>query len=162
HGFYRGSSVLVTGTAGTGKSTLAAHFAIATCQQGERCLYFAFEESPDQIVRNMATIGLNVRKQIDRGLLHFFAARPSLRGLETHLALMHKRVKEINPSAVIVDPVSNFSSAGDERDVNLMLVRLVDFLKMRGITTMFTNLTGGDMTRESTDMGISSVMDTWI
>ena len=161
-GFYRGSSILVTGTAGTGKSSLAAHFAAATCARGERCLYFAFEESPSQIVRNMRTIGLELSGYVKNDLLHIYAARPSLHGLEMHLAIMHKRVRELQPSAVIIDPVSNFASASEERDVHAMLIRLVDFLKMHGITTFFTNLTGGEMAKESTDMGISSVMDTWI
>lgn len=161
-GFYRGSSVLVTGTAGTGKSTLAAHFAGATCGAGGRCLYFAFEESQDQIIRNMRSIGLDLAPHVKKGLLHIFTARPSLHGMEMHLALMHKRVEELKPSAVIVDPISNFSSAAEERDVHSMLIRLVDFLKTKQITCFFTNLTGGDMARETTDMGISSVMDTWL
>jgi circadian clock protein KaiC len=161
-GFYRGSSVLITGTAGTGKSTLAAHFAAATCDAGERCLYFAFEESPSQIIRNMRSVGLDLEPHIKRGQLHFFSARPSLHGLEMHLAMMHKRVKELNPAAVVIDPVSNFASAGEERDVHSMLIRLVDFLKMHGITTFLTNLTSGNMAQEMTDTGISSVMDTWI
>jgi circadian clock protein KaiC len=161
-GFYRGSSVLVTGTAGTGKSTLAAHFADATCRAGERCLYFAFEESEDQIVRNMRTIGLDLAPHVKRGLLRFYTARPSVHGMETHLALMHKRVEELKPAAVVVDPISNFASAAEERDVHAMLIRLVDFLKTRKVTCFFTNLTGGDMATESTDMGISSVMDTWL
>ena len=161
-GFYRGSSILVTGTAGTGKSSLAAHFAAATCARGERCLYFAFEESPSQIIRNMRTIGLDLSGYVKNDLLRIYAARPSLHGLEMHLAIMHKRVRELRPSAVIIDPVSNFAAASEERDVHAMLIRLVDFLKMHGITTFFTNLTGGEMSKESTDMGISSVMDTWI
>jgi circadian clock protein KaiC len=161
-GFYRGSSILVTGTAGTGKSTLSAFFAAATCARGERCLYFAFEESQNQIVRNMRTVGLDLEPYVKKGLLHFFAARPSLHGLETHLALMHKRVRDLQPTAVIIDPISNFVTAGEERDVHAMLIRMVDFLKMEGITTFFTNLTGGNMAKEATDMGISSVMDSWI
>jgi len=161
-GFYRGSSILVTGTAGTGKSTLAAHFAAATCKRGETCLYFAFEESPNQIIRNMRAVSLDLAPYVKKGLLHFFAARPSLHGLEMHLAIMHKRVRDLKPSAVVIDPISNFVTAGEERDVHAMLIRMVDFLKMQGITTFFTNLTGGNMAKEATDMGISSVMDTWI
>lgn len=161
-GVYRGSSILLTGTSGTGKSTLAAYFAAATCEAGERCLYFAFEESPSQIIRNMRSVGLDLEPCVKRGLLHFFSARPSLHGLEMHLAVMHKRVNELKPAAVIVDPVSTFASAGEERDVHAMLIRLIDFLKVLGVTTFFTNLTGGNMAKEMTDMGISSVMDTWI
>jgi circadian clock protein KaiC len=162
NGFYRGSSVLVTGTAGTGKSSIAAHFAAASCVRGEPCLYFAFEESQSQIVRNMASIGLNLTGHIKSGLLHFFPARPSLHGLEMHLAVMHKRIAQLKPRAIVVDPISNFSSSGEERDVHTMLVRLVDFLKTHQITALFTNLTTGNATRETTDMGISSIMDTWI
>jgi circadian clock protein KaiC len=161
-GFYRGSTILVTGTAGTGKSTLAAHFADATCRRGERCVYFAFEESPEQIMRNMRTVGLDLAPHVKRGLLHFFSARPSLHGTEMHLAVMHKRVNELKPAAVVVDPVSNLATAADERDVHAMLIRLVDFLKSQQITCFFTNLTGGDMAKESTDMGISSIVDTWL
>jgi circadian clock protein KaiC len=161
-GFFRGSSILVTGTAGTGKSTLSAYFADATCRRGEKCLYFAFEESPDQIIRNMKSIGLDLGKHVKSGLLHIYAARPSLYGLEMHLAVIHKRVTDLKPSAVIIDPVSNFATAGEERDVHSMLIRLVDYLKTHQITTFFTNLTGGNMVKESTDMGISSIMDTWI
>jgi circadian clock protein KaiC len=161
-GFYRGSSVLVTGTAGTGKSSIAAHFAAATCAGGERCLYFAFEESQNQIVRNMSSIGLNLAGYIRSGLLHFFTARPSLHGLEMHLAVMYKRIAQFKPRTIVVDPISNFVSAGEERDVHAMLIRLVDFLKTLQITVLFTNLTSGNMIRESTDLGISSIMDTWI
>jgi circadian clock protein KaiC len=161
-GLYRGSSILITGTAGTGKSSLAAHFAGASVKRNERCLYFAFEESQDQILRNMASIGVNLRPAVNNGLLRFYNARPSLHGLEMHLAIMHKAIVEHKPKLVIIDPVSNLSSTSDERDVHLMLIRLVDFLKMHGITAVFTNLTSGEMSRESTDMGISSVMDTWL
>jgi circadian clock protein KaiC len=161
-GFYRGSSVLITGTAGTGKSSVAAHFAAATCAGGERCLYFAFEESQNQIIRNMASIGLDLSRYVKKGLLQFVAARPSLHGLEMHLGVMHKHIQQFKPTAVVVDPISNFISAGEERDVHAMLIRLVDFLKTLQITVLFTNLTTGDMARETTDMGISSVMDTWL
>jgi len=161
-GFYRGSSVLVTGTAGTGKSTLAAHFAAATCKAGERCLYFAFEESESQIVRNMGTISLDLSGYIKSGQLKFFTARPSLHGLEMHLALMHKRIEEFKPATVVVDPISNFASTAEERDVHMMLIRLVDYLKNKQITSVFTNLTSGAQAKEITDMGISSVMDTWL
>ena len=161
-GFYRGSSVLVTGTAGTGKSSIAAHFADATCRGGEPCIYFAFEESKEQIIRNMSTIGLDLRPHVKKNLLHFYNARPTLHGLEMHLAIMHKRISEVKPAAVIIDPVSNFQNVGGFGDVHSMLIRLVDFLKMHQITALFTNLTSGDQTRESTDNGISSIMDTWI
>jgi circadian clock protein KaiC len=161
-GFFRGSSVLITGTAGTGKSSIAAHFAAATCKAGERCLYVGSEESQDQIVRNMQSIGLDLSTYVKRGLLQFHTARPSLYGLEMHLAVMNKILREFKPFAIIIDPISNLQIAGEERDVHAMLIRLVDFLKGRQITSLFTNLTNGDMALETTDMGISSVMDTWI
>jgi circadian clock protein KaiC len=161
-GYYRGSSVLVTGSAGTGKSTLAACFADATCRRGERCLYFAFEESKSQIVRNMATIGIDLSPHVERGLLHFFNTRPTLYGLEMHLAIMHKQIAGLGPSAVIIDPVSNLQNIGSELDVHNMLIRLVDFLKMQNVTAVMTNLTSGNQAKESSDMGISSLMDTWV
>ena len=136
--------------------------AAASCERNERCLYFAFEESPDQIVRNMASIKLDLSKHVKSGMLKFYASRPSLHGLEMHLAVMHKAVKDLKPKMVIIDPISNLASVSDEHDVHLMLIRLVDFLKMHQITAVFTNLTSADMSREMTDMGISSVMDTWI
>jgi circadian clock protein KaiC len=161
-GFYRGSSILITGTPGTGQSTLAAHFAAAACRRGERCLYFAFEESQNQVIRNMRSIGLDLAPFVKKGLLHFFTARPSLHGLEMHLAIMHKRVIELKPGAVVIDPISNLVTAGEERDVNAMLIRLADFLKLQNTTAFLTNLTSGDHSKEATDVGISSVMDTWI
>jgi circadian clock protein KaiC len=161
-GFYRGSSILISGTAGTGKSTLSAHFANATCERGEVCLYFAFEESESQIVRNMRTIGLDLARHIKSGRLHIFPARPSLHGVEMHLAIMHKHIKSLKPSAVILDPMSNFISAGNATDVHSMLTRLVDFLKMHNITALFTSLSGGGSALEATDVGMSSVMDTWL
>jgi circadian clock protein KaiC len=161
-GLFRGSSVLVTGTAGTGKSSIAAHFADATCRRGERCQYFAFEESRDQIIRNMASIGLNLQPHVKKDLLHFYNARPTVHGLEMHLAIMHKQIAELKPSAVVIDPVSNFQNVGNRDDVHAMLLRLVDYLKMNRITALFTNLTGADQAKESTDAAISSIMDTWI
>ncbi len=161
-GLYRGSSVLITGTAGTGKSTLAATFASASCDRKERCLYFAFEESQSQIIRNMRSVGLVLAKHVKSGLLHFFNARPSLHGLEMHLAIVHKQVEKLKPKMVVIDPVSNFANAASEQDVHMMLIRLVDFLKSQQITGVFANLTGADAWREATDLGISSIMDTWI
>lgn len=162
-GFYRGSSILVTGTAGTGKSSLAAHFANATCEGGERCLYFAFEESRSQIMRNMGSIGIDLTKHEKKGLLHFFAARPTAFGLEMHLAMIHKKINDLKPSVTIFDPVTNLlQAAGGEDEVNAMLTRLIDFLKSQTITALFTSLTVGHQARESTDVGISSLMDTWL
>jgi len=161
-GYYRGSSILVSGTAGTGKTSLAAHFAEATCGRGERCLYLAFEESPAQFLRNMGSIGLRLEPYLNKGLLRIQASRPTLYGLEMHLVQVHKMVSEFEPRAVIVDPISNFVSTGTNRDAQAMLLRLVDFLKARQITALFTHLTAGGRPIEATDVGISSIIDTWL
>ncbi len=161
-GVYRGSSVLLSGTAGSGKSSLSAHFANANCSRGEKCLYLSFEESPAQIKRNMRSIGLDLQPWEDKGLLKFIATRPTFYGLEMHLTEIHKIVKRFQPTMVIIDPISNFISAGSEKEAAAMLLRLVDFLKMNGITAVFVNLTTGQQVQEATDMGISSLIDTWI
>jgi circadian clock protein KaiC len=161
-GYYRGSSILVSGTAGTGKTSLAAHLVDAACRRGERCLYFAFEESQDQMVRNMRSIGLDLQKWIDEGLLKFHASRPTLLGLESHLVCMHRMVSEFAPSIVVVDPLSNLTSAGSPREVSAMLLRLVDFLKGEQITAFFTSLTTAGNALEATEVGISSLIDTWL
>jgi circadian clock protein KaiC len=160
-GYYRGSSVLVSGTAGTGKSSLAAFFADATCRRGERCLYLAFEESQNQIIRNMRSIGLDLEPWIEKGLLKFHAARSTLYGLEMHLAVIHKLANEFQPSTVIMDPITNLSIVASESEVKSVMMRLVDFFKNRQITTLFTNLTHpGEL--ETTTSGISSLMDSWL
>lgn len=162
-GYYRGSSVLISGTAGTGKSSMASYFVDAASRRGERSLYFAFEESPQQIVRNMRSISLNLEPWTKKGLLQFHASRPTLYGLETHLAVMHKQVKEFDPRVVIIDPISNLVNTGSTTEVRLMLLRLVDFLKSRHITALFTSLTmAGEESMEKTEMGVSSIMDTWL
>jgi circadian clock protein KaiC len=162
-GYYRGTSVLISGTAGTGKSSMAAYFVDAACRRGEKSLYFAFEESPQQIVRNMRSIGLNLEPWIKKGLLQFHSARPTLYGLETHLAVMYKQVRDFNPRVVIIDPISNLVNSGSITEVRSMLLRLVDFLKAQQITAFFTSLTSADIaTLEQTDVGISSIMDTWL
>jgi circadian clock protein KaiC len=160
-GFFRYSSILISGTAGTGKSSFAAHFANAACERGERCLYFAFEESPSQILRNMGSVGLNLERWIDRGLLQIVASRPTSTGLEGHLARMHRDITEFKPSIVVIDPITNLVSIGDTGGVKSMLTRLIDFLKINEITALFTNLTIKGMIEE-TSVGISSLMDTWI
>jgi len=161
-GYYRGSSVLISGTSGTGKTSLAAYFANATCARGERCLYLAFEESPAQLVRNMKSIGLDLNPWIKKGLLRVEASRPTLHGIEMHLAVIHKMVNEFEPQVVVIDPISNFSSAGSGSEAEAMLVRLIDFLKSRQVTAMLVNLTSGGNTWERTDVGVSSLIDTWI
>jgi circadian clock protein KaiC len=161
-GYYRGSSILISGTAGAGKSSLAAHFADASCRRGERCLYLAFEESPSQILRNMRSIGIDLAPWTQQGLLRIEASRPTLFGLEMHLVHIHKMVNEFDPRAIIVDPISNFTSSGSPEQAEAMLMRLIDFLKARGVTTMLVNLTAGGSALERTEMGISSLIDTWV
>ena len=161
-GYYRGSSILATGTAGTGKTSLAAHFALSTCKRGERCLYLAFEESPSQLLRNMRSINVNLEPYRRNGLLQLHASRPTLLGLEAHLVQIHKMVTEFEPGAVIVDPISNFIASGSAADAQAMLLRLIDFLKEKQITAMFTHLTSGGKPAEATDMGVSSLIDTWL
>lgn len=159
-GFYRGSSVLISGLAGTGKSTFSASFADAICKRGERCLYFAFEESPAQIMRNMLSAGFDLRQHVESGLLRFESARPSLFGLEMHLARMNRDIEEFAPSAVVVDPISAFR--GVQSEIHATLLRLADICKGRGITAIFTSLSlAADHVNES-DRSVSSLMDTWI
>jgi len=160
-GFFRGSSVLITGTAGTGKSSFAAAFASSACSRGERALYFAYEESPSQILRNMSSVGIGLEKWMKRGLLKIHATRPTASGLESHLASMYTDIQDFQPNVVIVDPVTNLVSAGDLIAVKAMLTRLIDFLKLKHITAMFTNLVFG-LDIQETAVGISSLMDTWI
>ncbi len=161
-GFFRGSSVLVTGTAGTGKSSLAANFCAAACARGELCLYFTFEESPSQILRNMRSVGLHLERWVKKDLLHFNAMRPTSTGLEGHLAAIHKLIAKLRPSVVVIDPITNLISSTGTYDVKSMLVRLVDFLKVEQITSMFTNLTFAGDPQERTAAAVSSLMDTWI
>jgi circadian clock protein KaiC len=160
-GYYRGSSILLTGTAGTGKSSFGAAFVNAACARGERALYFAFEESPSQILRNMRSVGMNLEPWIKRGLLKISASRPSATGLEGHLALMHKEIEDFSPSMVVLDPVTNLVSAGDLMSVKAMLTRVIDYLKNRTITALFTNLVFVSEIDEQA-IGISSLMDSWI
>ncbi len=161
-GYYRGTSILVSGIAGTGKSSLAAHFVDATCRRGERCVYFATEESPDLIVRNMRSIGIDLGPWVKKGLLRFDATRPTFHGLEMHLLRMHKLVGETNARVVVVDPITSYISLGETLEVKSMLNRLIDFFKAHQITAFFTSLTEGGSALEQSEVGISSLMDTWI
>ena len=161
-GFYRGSSILVSGTAGTGKSTLAAHFVEAACKRGERALFFGFEESQDQIIRNMRSVGVDLDKYVKKGLLKFHNSRPTAWGLEVHLAIIHKIIDDFSPSVVIIDPITNFLAVGDEVQTKAMLTRLIDLLKLRQVTAMFTSLTSGRDYIEDSEVGVSSLIDTWI
>ena len=161
-GFYRGTTILVSGTAGTGKTSLAAHFVDAACRRGERCLYFSFEESPGQLIRNMRSIGLNLEQWVKKNLLQFHSSRATLYGLEMHLAIIHKIVHRFEPKVVVLDPVGSLIQAGNSRDAHTMLIRLIDFLKQQGITAFLTNLTSGGEALERTDVEISSIVDTWL
>jgi len=161
-GYYRGSTVLVSGTAGVGKTSIAAHFAEAACKRGERVLYFCFEESPNQLMRNMRSIGLKLETWVQKGLLQFQATRPTLYGLEMHLAVTHKAVKAFKPAIVIMDPINTFIVGDQENEIKTMLMRIVDFLKLNQITALLTSLTSGDSVLESSDVGISSLIDTWL
>lgn len=161
-GYYRGTSVLVSGTAGTGKTSIAAQFADAACLRDERVLYMAFEESEGQFIRNMRSIGCDLQPWIPRGLLRFEASRPTLYGLEMHLATMHKHIVEFEPRVVIVDPLTNFTSVGSTTEARSMLMRLIDLLKSKQITALFTSLTAGGDFLEQSEVGVSSLMDTWL
>ncbi len=161
-GFYRGTTVLVSGTAGCGKTSLAGQFAEAACKRGETCLYLAFEESPPQIMRNMRSIGIELERYVKKGLLRFEASRPTLYGLEMHLVKMHTLVEQNPPSVVIVDPATNLISNGLQLEVHAMLMRLIDYLKSKGITALITALTPGGTAAERTSVDISSLIDTWI
>jgi circadian clock protein KaiC len=161
-GYFRGSTVLVSGTAGTGKTSIAVHFVEAACKRGERVLFFTFEESPLQIVRNMRSIGIDLEPWVTKGLLQFHATRPTLYGLENHLSTSIKLINTFKPSIVILDPINAFVLGENQTEVNIMLVRLVDFLKMKRITAFFTSLTSSNDNSESTDVYVSSLIDTWL
>lgn len=161
-GFLRGSTILVSGTAGTGKSSIAAHLVASACARGERAIYFSFEESPDQLVRNMRSIGLDLEPWVKRRVLSFVATRPSAYGLETHLLELHRQIEESRPSVVVLDPVSDLTGIGHRADVHTMLTRLIDHLKSRGITALLTSLTAGTGSAPDSEVGISSLIDTWI
>jgi circadian clock protein KaiC len=161
-GYFKGSTVLVSGTAGTGKTSLAALLARSACERGERVLYVAFEESTAQLLRNMRSIGVDLLRHVDSGLLRILASRPSVYGLEMHLAAMHRAVERVRPQLVIADPITNLVSVGTTAETQAMITRLIDFLKARGTTTFLTSLTAGGRETEQTDVGISSLVDTWI
>ncbi|MCD6019334.1 MAG: KaiC-like protein [Bacteroidetes bacterium] len=163
-GFYRGSNILISGTAGTAKTTIAAYFANEQCRKKERVLYFAFEESPQQLIRNMRSIGLDLEPHVKKGYLQIHSSRPSLNGLELHLLTLRKLIKEFNPTTVVIDPISNLITVGSDHEVRSMLVRLIDMLKINNITAMFTSLSKQtehirpDLGEES----VSSLVDTWL
>lgn len=161
-GFFKGSTVLVSGTAGTGKTSIAATIADACCKRKERCLYLAFEESPAQIVRNMRSIGLDLQQHISSGLLQFQASRPTLYGLEMHLVAIQKKILEFKPKLVVIDPITNLVTVGLLAEVKSLLIRLIDFIQAQGITGIFTALSMNNFIYEPTDEGVSSLVDAWI
>ena len=161
-GYYRGSSVLISGTAGSGKTSLAAQFAQAAVARGERCLWFAFEESASQIIRNMRSIGIDLEPAVRQGLMRIHAERTTIAGLEMHMMTFCKLVNELEPQVVVVDPITNFTALGNTAEIKAMLTQLIDFFKSRGITALFTSLTSGGGFMESTEVGVSSLMDAWL
>jgi circadian clock protein KaiC len=163
-GIYKGSTTLVTGTAGTAKTILAASFALSGCRRNERSLYFSFEESPDQLLRNMATIGLNLRPYVKSKKLYIHSSRPSLQGLEMHLLMLHRLLDELDPLTVIVDPISSLITIGSTSEVRGMMIRLMDTMKVKGINALFTSLTHQNQTEfnDETVNAVSSLADTWI
>ncbi len=161
-GFYRGSLVMVSGTAGTGKTSLAAKFIEAGCGRGERAIFLTFEESPLQVLRNMRSIGIDLERYVRKGLLKFYAPRPTVYGLESHLSMIQHQVEEFDPSIVVMDPVTTFTAVGPGKEVRLMLLRMISFLKNKGVTSMMTTLTPGGMNLETTTVGLASLADTWI
>lgn len=161
-GFLRGSSILISGTAGTGKSSLAAAFVDAACRRGERCLYFAFEESPSQIMRNMRSIGIDLAPHAKKRLLRFNAARPTIYGLEMHLVTMYDLIKQYQPVIVVLDPITDFFAVASHSEVKATITRIIDFLKMNGITGLFTSYTSGSEDADQSIVGVSSLIDTWL
>ncbi len=161
-GFFRGSSILISGTAGTGKTSIGASFANAACLRKERCLFFAFEESPLQIIRNMSSIGMDLQRHIDAGLLLFQSSRPTVHGLERHLVDLHKKVDQFKPDVIILDPITNLVTIGTVSEVKSMLIRLIDHLQQSQVTVLFTALSYSSTATEQTDEGVSSLVDAWI
>jgi circadian clock protein KaiC len=161
-GYFRGSTILVSGSSGTGKTSVAAHLALAACKKGEKAIFFAFEESPAQLIRNMRSIGLDLEPFVKKGLLRIEAARPSLFGLEMHLVNSYRAIEDFDPEVVIVDPITDFVSIGSPHEVRSMMTRMVDHLKARGITALMTSLSNMRTVHHDEDVGISSLIDTWI
>jgi circadian clock protein KaiC len=161
-GYFRGSTVMVTGTAGSGKSSLASHFVDASCRRGERSMFFSFEESRAQIIRNMRSVGIDLQPHVSRNLLHFHSTRPTEHGLEMHLVRMHKLIETFKPSVLVVDPISNLQRAGTLEESTNMLIRLIDFLRKKQITGFFISLSSPDRPMEMTEETMSSLVDTWL
>lgn len=161
-GFYRGSSIMISGTAGTGKTSLAAAFVEAACERGERCLYFAFEESADQIIRDMRSIDIDLAPHIKKGLLRIHVARPSQYGLEMHLVTMYDMIREFKPKIVVMDPITDFTSVGSQFEIKSAVTRIIDFLKTHDVTGLFISVTSENEAADNTVVGISSLIDAWV
>jgi circadian clock protein KaiC len=161
-GFFRGGSIMISGTAGTGKTSMAVSLANASCMRNEKCLYYAFEESPQQIIRNMKSIGIYLEPYIKSGLMEIVSARPNIYGLEMHLVSMYKKIAQMKPRMVIIDPVTNLISIGSMSELKSVLIRLMDLLQNDGITAVFTSLIYNNDINTQTDEGISSLVDAWI
>jgi circadian clock protein KaiC len=161
-GFYRGSSILISGSAGSGKTSLVSSFVDAACRRGERCLYFPFEESESQILRNMRSIGIDLAPHVKKGLLQFHATRPSVYGLEMHLVTMYDLIHQYKPQAVVMDPITDFFSIGTQTEVKAAITRIVDFLKANEITGIFTSITSEEDGADQSIVGVSSLIDSWI
>jgi circadian clock protein KaiC len=161
-GYFKGSTILVSGTAGTGKTSVAALLVHSACERGEKCLFFAFEESTHQLVRNMHSIGVHLEPYIAKGLLKVLPSRPTVHGLEMHLVAMHRAVNDFQPDVVVVDPITNLLAVGTSPEAKSMMTRLIDFLKMRGTTAFFASLNSGGEVVEDSEVGISSLIDTWL
>lgn len=161
-GFYRGSTILVSGTAGTGKTSLAAAFTDAACRRGEKCIYFAFEESAEQILRNMRSIGIDLRPHVEKGLLQFHVARPSQYGLEMHLVSMYDLIRQHQPAVVVLDPITDFGAIGSQVEIKAAVTRVIDFLKSQHVTGLFTSTTNEENGDDQSIVGISSLIDAWI
>jgi circadian clock protein KaiC len=162
-GYKRGSSILVSGTAGTGKTSIAAAFALETCRRGEKCFYLSFEESPGQLASNMGSVGMKFQPWIEKGLLKIVATRPAFFGLEMHLVEINKQIEQFKPTSVIIDPVTSLTCEGNTLEIQSMLTRMIDLLKAKGITALLTSLGSSDeLNNDDSQVGISSLIDTWI
>jgi circadian clock protein KaiC len=163
HGYTRGSSILASGTAGTGKTSLATAFAIERCRRGERCLFLSYEESPGQLIQNMSSIGFDLKPFVKNGLLKIISTRPSLFSLETHLLDLYRALADFKPKSVVIDPLTSLVAEGSPREIKSMVTRMIDLLKSRGITAFFTSLVSSTAQNyTSGEIGVSSLIDTWI
>ena len=162
-GFTKGSTILISGTAGTGKTSLAAAFALERCRRGERCLFLSYEESSGQLIYNMRSIGLHLEPVVKKGLLQIVSTRPSFFGLEQHLLDLYKTLEGFKPQSVIIDPLTSLISEGSQREIQSMVTRMIDLLKSKGVTGFFTSLVPSTAQNFSSgEIGVSSLIDTWI